>query len=437
MEISSLNSEHRIRLAEMHHEWLANLASGEPLDRDAVTTTLAELYYYIRKPAPRILIFSSPPMCLLAWAALTTRTERWGRLREQLSPPLRELWDRLPDQLEAQIQSRGEERKQLGRHLTIGLADSLRHVKERVPYALETCATQQIDPAFWKKLHPDLLYQLRGHWQFDHVRREWTWPSDPEVEIWGQRWNRPVDGHVADLLPRELRDQLAEQGYLLRTGIGNAFNHDNYSLWETFYKFCGEIGVEYPPEEKKLLDLYHRSSRALHWWFPFDNVVLASERHGPPSVDERGQLHAVEGLACQYSDGWGICSWHGIIIPVKYSQPTAPQVLHERNAELRRVLMERYDHVHGKGSFLIDCGAKVLDSAVQPMRPGQPDSINELLSVDLMGDPDMRMTMLKVIDPSTGRTYMLRVPPNQTTVRGALAWTFDLRPEEYELDQET
>jgi hypothetical protein len=122
---------------------------------------------------------------------------------------------------------------------------------------------------------------------------------------------------------------------------------------------------------------------------------------------------------------------------VKYHQPDARLIVAERNAELRRMLMERYEAKHGKGRFIQDVGAKVIDSAVQPMRKGEPDTINELLSIDLPNDPDRRMVALKVVDPSTGRTYVLRVPPAETTVRGALAWTFNIRPEDYVLGQET
>jgi hypothetical protein len=184
MKISSLTSEQRIRLAEMYHEWLANITSSAPLDRHTVASLLAEFYYRIRKPAPRVLVFSSPPMCLLAWAGLTTRQERWEQLRDQLSRPLQELSEKLPDQMEAQIQGGDEERRQLGRHLAIGLAESLRHVKDRVPYALEAFAKRQIDESFWEGRN--LLSQSHGCWLLDNLRTEREWSSGTEREIWSQ-----------------------------------------------------------------------------------------------------------------------------------------------------------------------------------------------------------------------------------------------------------
>jgi hypothetical protein len=43
-----------------------------------------------------------------------------------------------------------------------------------------------------------------------------------------------------------------------------------------------------------------------------------------------------------------------------------------------------------------------------------------LLSVDMVGDEPL--VALEVRDPSTGRVYLLRVPPEMTTCRQAAAW---------------
>ena len=143
-------------------------------------------------------------------------------------------------------------------------------------------------------------------------------------------------------------------------------------------------------------------------------------------------------MACEYPDGWGVSAWHGFPIEPKYRDADARAVLAEPNVEMRRVLIQRYDGIHGRGAFIQDGGARVIDSAIQPMRPGEPDSINELLTIDLPNDPRERMVMLKVIDPSTGRTYVLGVPPDTPPrVRAALAWLADLPEKEYVLEQET
>jgi hypothetical protein len=141
-------------------------------------------------------------------------------------------------------------------------------------------------------------------------------------------------------------------------------------------------------------------------------------------------------MALGYADGWGIYAWHGLRVPAHIiMQPeglTAQVILGEQNAEIRRVMIERV----GLERFLVEAGAKVIDSDVQPMR-GQPDTINELLSIELPGDPEGVLKAVKVIDPSTGRTYILRVPPDMQRMKQALAWTFDVPEDEYVLQAQS
>jgi len=99
-------------------------------------------------------------------------------------------------------------------------------------------------------------------------------------------------------------------------------------------------------------------------------------------------------------------------------------ILREPNAEGRRNMIERY----GLDRFVLDAHAKTLDKWKD----------NELLSIELPDDPDRRLVALKLRCPSTAAVYILRVPPKQRTVRGALAWSFGLdRPEDYVLQQES
>ena len=188
----------------------------------------------------------------------------------------------------------------------------------------------------------------------------------------------------------------------------------------------------------------------LHWTEDTLYWVAKPEVH----KEEPRRLHCADGPALR-SDVEDLYFWHGVLVPAfAVTRPgwiTVKHILSEQNAEVRRVLIERYDSVGEPGRFMLDAGAKVLDSAVQPMRAGQPEAINELLSIDLPGDPEGRMVAIRVIDPSTGRAYLLRVhpelrpmldgqrygEPQQMFVRNAIASTFGMRGEEYILQQET
>jgi hypothetical protein len=90
---------------------------------------------------------------------------------------------------------------------------------------------------------------------------------------------------------------------------------------------------------------------------------------------------------------------------------TVAEVLAERNAELRRVLLERF----GFERFMREAGAAVVD------RDHDASGERQLLRVKLEGDEDL--VCISVNCPSTGRRYLLRVPPTMRTCRQAVAWT--------------
>jgi hypothetical protein len=102
------------------------------------------------------------------------------------------------------------------------------------------------------------------------------------------------------------------------------------------------------------------------------------------------------------------------------------EVLEEKNAERRRVLLDRY----GFGRFLRDSNAEILDSDRDP--GGQ----RELVRVKLVDDEDL--VAMSCFCPSTQRQYMIRVPPTTPTCQHAAAWIagFD-DPADYRPLQET
>lgn len=106
--------------------------------------------------------------------------------------------------------------------------------------------------------------------------------------------------------------------------------------------------------------------------------------------------------------------WRGVLIdqttafsPEKLS---AKKVLAERNAERRRVMIERM----GFERFMHEADARRLDTDRDPGGP------RALLQVPMKGDEDI--VCLSVNCPSTGRHYLLRVPPTMKSCHQAAAW---------------
>ena len=119
-------------------------------------------------------------------------------------------------------------------------------------------------------------------------------------------------------------------------------------------------------------------------------------------------------------------------VPIEHRVAFAPEtieaaeVLAARNAEVRRVMLERM----GTEKFLVEAQAKVLDSDQD--RGGA----RRLLRVDLSNDEPL--VCLAVQCPSTSHQYMLRVPPTTRSCRAAAAWLagFD-NPDDYQPIMET
>lgn len=122
--------------------------------------------------------------------------------------------------------------------------------------------------------------------------------------------------------------------------------------------------------------------------------------------------------------------WNGIAVSRRVAfQPemlTHTEILAERNAELRRVMIERF----GYERLFEAAGAEELD------RDRDAGGERRLLRIEIPNDE--ALVCVSVRCPSTGHQFVLRVPPAMTTCRQAVAWTagFD-DPDAYRPARET
>lgn len=106
--------------------------------------------------------------------------------------------------------------------------------------------------------------------------------------------------------------------------------------------------------------------------------------------------------------------WNGVTVTGQIAfHPetlTARQALSAENAELRRVMLERI----GPERFFAEAQPEELDADMDS------GGKRRLLRVVIPGDE--ALVMLQVRDPSTGRVYLLRVPPSMKSCRSAASW---------------
>lgn len=126
--------------------------------------------------------------------------------------------------------------------------------------------------------------------------------------------------------------------------------------WLAFYDTMGELGLE---EEVKPLRGVIEMGKLAGWWWPYDEAVIVTDRPTEIHRDEDGRLHNETGAAVLYSDGFGVWALHGLRVTQQIIEApetlTVDQIKGERNAEVRRAMIERY----GAERFLQASNAKV------------------------------------------------------------------------------
>lgn len=107
--------------------------------------------------------------------------------------------------------------------------------------------------------------------------------------------------------------------------------------------------------------------------------------------------------------------WRGVTVSDKVvfspESLTTAEILAEPNAEVRRVMLDRC----GLERFLAEAHATIRD------KDEDPGGQRQLVAVDLPGDEPLVCVIVHC--PSTGRRYLIRVPPTVKTCREAVAWT--------------
>ena len=99
-------------------------------------------------------------------------------------------------------------------------------------------------------------------------------------------------------------------------------------------------------EHRERLGLRLQLARAAGPWWALDGLAIVSERPLTASVDADGRLHAEDGPALAFGDGFTIHAWHGVTVDREVIE--APETITieaidgEANAERRRVLVERF-----------------------------------------------------------------------------------------------
>ena len=183
-----------------------------------------------------------------------------------------------------------------------------------------------------------------------------------------------------------------------------ASHWSNWSAWCAF--FADECGVDTSRAAGHIA-----ISRECGWWAAYTDVAIVQRRHTHLERDDRGRLHSETCMAVKYADGWGVWAINGTRVTEQIvlhpETLTVVQIKAEKNAEVRRVMRERF----GEGRYLRETGARVIQMDHSGAHIGAAPRA-------LMQDDEGRRFLVGT-DGSTARTYYMEVPATVRTCREA------------------
>jgi len=255
---------------------------------------------------------------------------------------------------------------------------------------------KQIKVSLWRRLERRLNYELR-----------------PKLESW--IWSQVRNQLLQDLL---LEDEdfvnFSDLPYI-------SISYSNSTSKACLLDFC--ISVLGCKTDLAKWQVFESVARDLSGGvFLYKTALIACTRPTLLRFDNEQRLHTEGFPAVQYTDGYSLYSYHGVTLPEEYGKLypkdwRAQWLLAERNAELRRVLIQ----VMGYCKIAEELQAEEIDKWQE----------YSLLKIENEINVET-IYLLKMTCPSTGRVHILRVPPDISSTRQAICWVnWGVDPEEF------
>jgi len=202
-----------------------------------------------------------------------------------------------------------------------------------------------------------------------------------------------------------------------------SYKNNNYYLYNYFdWIAFGEVF------NKKLqycssLNQYYENAQHCHIFNPLEKICSISENPLKILKDEQKRLHNETGPALVYGGGFELYRWHGIKIYkeaiLNPKSITAVQIMKEKNAEIRRALM----NIMGQDKFISDLN----------LLPTHKDDFGWLYKKKI---EEIDYAWVRVWNGTpepngTKKEYWLSVPPHCNTAHEAVSWTYGLDIKQY------
>ena len=176
--------------------------------------------------------------------------------------------------------------------------------------------------------------------------------------------------------------------------------------WIAYYLYphvC--IRKMHTAEQMEILSGWNILAQSCNFWWAFDKIVFVSQKFSELHQDSRNRLHNDTGPAMAFGDGYALYAVHGVQIPeyviVRPQEITVETIHTERNAEVRRVMLDKF----GIGRYLRVTHAEKIAG----------DNWGELFKIELVGDEPILMVRYLNSTPNekeVRKEYWHRVHPS-------------------------
>lgn len=182
--------------------------------------------------------------------------------------------------------------------------------------------------------------------------------------------------------------------------------------WQAYESFFHEVcGLD--SGKRAEAEAYRRAQSSACWWIQYRWGIMVSDRPTVIHTEQTGlrgwgshRMHCETGPAIAWPDGFALWMWHGVRVPQHVIESpgsiTLEEIRAEQNAEVRRVMRERY----GESRYLVETRARLLDADYEGARHGAAPRA-------LIQD-DEGQRWLVGTDGSTSRTYHMPVDSAKT-----------------------
>lgn len=262
-------------------------------------------------------------------------------------------------------------------------------------------------------------------------------PKDPDLSKWYVAPSVHDCAEAAGL--GDLGIEAARRSWEMWQG-GNQWS--SWAAYVAFFRHVAKLPIDYSKWDHWEQAAIHGGPRIMHPKF-----CMVSDRPELLLVDDANRPHCDDGPFCRWRDGTALFAIHGVRVPawvvLHPERITLERITSEANAEVRRVMIERY----GLGRFMADAGGTIVNQdecgklwrMKNPIDSGLPDLvIAEVVNGSPEPDGSYRTYHLDVTMAATGtaeypgpdgRPVKINWPID--TCRAAVAATYGISPEEY------